>query len=234
MTHPMATVASWQDRFDQRVTGLDWHDARAVFRSCRPALQELHHDRELLAEMVDRVRTTPELMSRCEEHPLMFRTVLHHNSDENVQLRLHIAQASTRDLMPHDHKSTFTALILAGGYVHVWRRRRGEQSGEFSSPDLTTGTVSLERPGTCYTFRNSLIHQTVMLPGTVTLFVRGPNLQSLWHSAEDMRHLLDGYEPPKADGGAYRGGAALSEERFLGLQRQLVDAAVIPPSKEHA
>lgn len=229
------SVSDWTQGFDARVVGIDWTDARSVHRACRPALEELYADRELLHDLVDNVHRTPELMRRCEEHPLLYRAVVHHNVEENVQVRLHAAQASTKDLMPHDHKSTFVALILQGGYIHVWRTRRGEQAGDFTSSDLDVGTVSLERPGSCYAFRNSLVHQTVMLPGTVTLFVRGPSLQPRWHSASDMLHLLEDYEPPKADGSEHRGSTALGPASYAALQRRLVADGVIhprPPEKE--
>ncbi|MEV6296761.1 hypothetical protein AB0M41_41585 [Streptomyces sp. NPDC051896] len=46
--------------------------------------------------------------------------------------------------------------------------------------------VTVERPGSAYTLGDSIVHQAVREPHTVTLFVRGPRRKKLSHTAEEL------------------------------------------------
>ncbi|MFD9467318.1 hypothetical protein [Streptomyces sp. NPDC060027] len=82
-------------------------------------------------------------------------------------------------LVPYDHCYTFSTRILTGGYVHVVRRRTDDWVGPFNRADLAPGIVTFERPGSAYTLGHPMVHQAVMEPDTVTLFVRGPRRKPL-------------------------------------------------------
>ncbi|MFI9630083.1 hypothetical protein [Streptomyces sp. NPDC052042] len=91
------------------------------------------------------------------------------------QLRLHAFPMGELELIPHDHKYPFAVRVLHCGYLHTWNRRTGQtQTGPFTSDDLAAGTVTAEGPGSGYLLLHSLVHQTAALPGSVTLFLRGP------------------------------------------------------------
>ncbi|MBT2392363.1 hypothetical protein J7E87_23800 [Streptomyces sp. ISL-1] len=103
--------------------------------------------------------------------------------------------------VPHDHSYNFATRILTGGYGHIVRRRTDTGEGEFTSTDLLPGIVAIERPGSSYTLGHPMVHQAVMLPGTVTLFVRGPRLKSRSHAVADLMPSV-GTWPARAEPGS--------------------------------
>jgi hypothetical protein len=135
---------------------------------------------------VYRLQDDAELFADADHHPVMDRLTPWRDSDRGVYLRLHISPG-TNELIPHDHKYSFTSYILSGAYTHVWRKRaEGFYSGEFTSANAPLGIVTHERVGSCYTIGYSLVHQTLMKANTVTLFLRGPKEQSRSYAALDM------------------------------------------------
>jgi hypothetical protein len=92
--------------------------------------------------------------------------------------------------MPHDHCYAFATRVLTGGHVHVVRRRTNGWDGALTGGDLEPTIVTVERPGSAYTLGHTMVHQAVMEPEAVTLFVRGPRRKAASHAAE-------GFMPPK-------------------------------------
>ncbi|MGW6460559.1 hypothetical protein ACWF94_32320 [Streptomyces sp. NPDC055078] len=207
---------------------VDWDNPRRASRQARNLLGRLAADRELLSEIVRGIETDPLRLARSERHPLLHRLSLYEDPERRCQLRLHFFTGRDRDLVPHDHKYPFSVHVLSGGYLHVWNRRTdAEQAGEFTSADITPGIVSLEGPGTTYTFQNSLVHQTIVLPGTVTLFFRGPKRQDRWHAAGDMLHLLNGYEAPTPGEKTHQGSEPITLDEFAAIREDLVRRGII-------
>ncbi|OKI09460.1 hypothetical protein A6A06_01800 [Streptomyces sp. CB02923] len=212
----------------EEISRIDWDDPRKSARQCRGLLGRLAADRGLLTELVRGTERDPRRFGRSESHPLMSKLCLYEDPERRCQLRLHAFTGRERDLVPHDHKYPFSAYVLAGGYVHVWNRRTDATcSGEFTSRDLAAGVVALERPGSCYTFQHSLVHQTIVMPDTVSLFLRGPKRQSRWHAAGDMLHLLDGYEAPRPGGRSHQGSVPLSPDQFHAVRADLEQRGII-------
>lgn len=207
---------------------IDWSDARSAHRGCRALARFIGEDKLLLSNLVHSLETDKERFARCEAHPLMYRLVLHEDHEREYQVRLHVVSKEARDIVPHDHKYTFSAYILAGGYLHVWNRRVAAPEGDFTSKDITPGVVAVERRGAAYTFRNSLVHQTIMTPGTVSIFIRGPKSQSHWHAAKDMYHLLaENYEVPTTGGKNHKGGRQLTRDQYNEVRDQLMSQGLI-------
>lgn len=176
------TVDNWLAR---EVT-IDWSDLRSAHRQCRSVLRRLATDRGLLTALVAGVRDDAALFADADHHPVMDRLTLWRDDDRGVYLRLHVSPG-TNELIPHDHKYSFTSYILSGAYTHVWRRRaEGAYAGDFTSDQVPLGLVTHERAGSCYTLAYSLVHQTVMEADTVTLFMRGPREQQRSYAALDM------------------------------------------------
>ncbi|MDH6130542.1 hypothetical protein, partial [Kitasatospora sp. GP82] len=179
----MKTAEELADALDT----VDWDDAHQAPAASRAVLRHLAEDRRLLTDLVEAVPRSHDALARCEHHPVMSRLVLAEHPDSLWCLRLHVFHAAERDLIPHTHRRPFSSQILAGGYLHAWHRRiDGEQAGPFTANDLVPAIVSLETPGSDYTLGDPLIHQTIMEPGTVTLFLSGPDRQPTWWAAEDM------------------------------------------------
>ncbi|OKI09458.1 hypothetical protein A6A06_01790 [Streptomyces sp. CB02923] len=206
----------------------DWDDLRDAHRRCRSVLDRLAGDRGLLSRLVAEIEHDPVRLATSEIHPLINRLILYQDDARHFQVRLHMSPGS-RELVPHDHKYSFTAYVLAGAYVHVWRRRTGTAEGEFTSQDIRPGIVSVERPGTCYTFGSPLIHQTIMLPGTVTLFMRGPRTKQRSHAAMDMLPQADDWPLPSELGKPKHanGQRPVTIEEYRGMCAQLVRQGLI-------
>ncbi|WP_432004780.1 hypothetical protein [Streptomyces parvus] len=211
-----------------RCAQIDWDDARGAHRTSRTLLRRLAGDRELLSELVLGIPADPWRKKRSEFHPLMNKLCLLEDPEAGYQLRLHDFRVSDLDIVPHDHKYSFSVYILSGGYTHVWNRRtNGVYEGDFTTRDIAPGVVSLEGPGACYTLQYSLIHQTVVQPGTVSLFLRGPKRLDRWHAADDLMDHLKGYEAPKKDGSSHQGSTPLSDEAYASVRDSLIQRGII-------
>ncbi|MFF4756799.1 hypothetical protein [Streptomyces sp. NPDC001270] len=70
----------------------------------------------------------------------------------------------------------------------------------FTGSDLTPGIVTIERPGSAYTLDHTMVHQAVMEPDTVTLFVRGPRRKKLSHAAEELMPPMETWPAPAEPG----------------------------------
>lgn len=217
-------MAHWLDE----LPAFDWSDTRSVHARCRGVLSRLAVDRTLLSQLVYEIENDPHRLGQSEIHPLINRLIVYQDDARGFQVRLHMSPGA-RELVPHDHKYTFTAYVLAGAYVHVWRRRTDRAEGDFTSHDIMPGVVSIERPGSCYTFGNPLVHQTIMLPGTVTLFMRGPRVRQRSHAALDMWPEADRF-PPSAESGKPKhanGQRPVTIEEYRMMRAQLVGAGLI-------
>ncbi|CAM4360170.1 hypothetical protein NONI108955_22545 [Nocardia ninae] len=176
---------------------IDWTDLRSAHAQCRSVLTRLAADRDLLTLLVDRIADDEDLFRDADHHPVMDRLTLWRDMERGIYLRLHVSPGNN-ELIPHDHKYSFTTYILRGSYTHVWRRRTAPYRGKFSSEHVPLGLVTCERVGSCYTLGYSLVHQTMMEADTVTLFMRGPGEQGSSYAAQDMLDRVDGGN--RADG----------------------------------
>lgn len=186
---------SWLDD----VPRIDWSNLRIAYGRTREVLRRLASDKELLTERVRSIEDDAERFLASEVHPLINRLILHQGDEQGFHIRLHISPGM-RDLVPHDHKYSFTAYVLRGGYVHVWRRRHAPTVDEFDSHGVSAAIASIERQGSCYTFGHPLVHQTAMLPGTVSLFIRGPREKERSHAALDLLPQADEWGSPAEAG----------------------------------
>ncbi|MEV7601642.1 hypothetical protein AB0O91_30195 [Kitasatospora sp. NPDC089797] len=169
---------------------IDWQLSRDSATRARGILRRLADDRPLLTDMVEAVPNTPELMGRCEHHPLMSRMVLA-DRPGGWCLRLHRFEHDERDLIPHTHRRAIYSHILLGGYLQAWHRRTdGKDGGPFTTADLVPAVISIEEPGADYMLGDPLIHQTIMRPGTVSLFLSGPARQDQWWPACDLNGMV--------------------------------------------
>jgi predicted metal-dependent enzyme (double-stranded beta helix superfamily) len=216
-------VATWLD--DE--SAVDWTNLRDVSARSRDLLDRLADDRELLSELVFGIEHDELRLRESEVHPLINRLILYQADDRGITIRLHMSPGA-RELVPHDHKYTFTARVLTGAYVHVWRRKDAEVP-DFESGDLAPGVVTIERPGSAYTFGHQLVHQTIMVPGTVTLFMRGPRMKDRSHAALDMLPQADKWDRPFDAGKPKhaRGQRPVTRDEYLQMRADLVGRGLI-------
>jgi hypothetical protein len=212
---------------------IDWSDLRTAHSQCRSVLRRLAADRSQLTSLVDRLAEDSELLADADHHPVMDRLTLWRDPERGIYLRLHVSPG-TNELIPHDHKYSFTTYILRGSYTHVWRRREGSYQGDFTSDEAPLGLVTNERVGSCYTLGYSLIHQTVMEADTVTLFMRGPKEQTRSYAALDMldRLIVDAAADPVSpvERRHTDGERSLGFDEYVRLRDRLSALGVLDPS----
>ncbi|MFJ9360798.1 hypothetical protein [Streptomyces mirabilis] len=179
---------------------LDIPDLREVHRISRALLDQLADDRDLLTLLVSEVLHDPERLAASRVTLLLNRLSLYQAPDRGFEIRLNMNPRPDNQLVPHDHRYAFATRILAGGYLHVVRRRTDGWDGPFTGADLEPAIVTVERPGSAYTLDHTMVHQAVMEPDTVTLFVRGPRRKKLSHAAEELMPPKETWAAPAEPG----------------------------------
>lgn len=164
---------------------IDWTDLSKATATTDALLHELAADKDTLRMLVDRASEERDLLGQCECHRLLDKLVIYDGSERGFRLRLHL---STHDHLdrPHDHRFSFSSMILAGSYKHIRHRLIGTIDEDVPSttqedhqavptdarvePEFATN----EQAGSFYTIHHSVIHTTIMADDTVSLFIRGP------------------------------------------------------------
>ncbi|MGW1728885.1 hypothetical protein ACWCQK_39225 [Streptomyces sp. NPDC002306] len=117
---------------------LDIPDLREVHRVSRALLDQLAADRDLLTLLVGEILHDPERLAASRVTLLFNRLSLYQAPDRSFEVRLNMNPRPDNQLVPHDHCYAFAARILAGGYLHVVRRRTdgwtARSPGQTSSP----------------------------------------------------------------------------------------------------
>ncbi|WP_433386935.1 hypothetical protein [Micromonospora sp. KLBMP9576] len=210
---------------------VDWSDLPRARAQTRDVLLALAEDKSALRELLARAREEEDLFDKCEHHRLLDKLVVYDALDRGFRIRVHVSTEDHRD-RPHDHRFSFTSLILRGRYRHVRHQLVGRPEGipedaqdDFDAQDCDLRVqprfVTNEIPGNCYTLHHSEIHTTFTTPNTVSLFLRGP--------AEKERSLITeretgrvwwrfGEEKEKA---ARRGSKRISKAYFDDLASRL-------------
>jgi len=164
---------------------VDWTDLDRATAVTDALLHELAADKDALRMLVDRPAEDDDLLAQCECHRLLDKIVLYDGLDRGFRVRLHISTSDHLD-RPHDHRFSFSSLILAGSYKQVRHRIVGEVPDSVApgiqedhqavpiearvEPEFAT----TERVGSFYSIHHSVIHTTIMEDDTVSLFIRGP------------------------------------------------------------
>ncbi|MEU9015078.1 hypothetical protein AB0D12_36185 [Streptomyces sp. NPDC048479] len=175
-------------------------DVRSTHREGSALLQGLDADRGLLTRLVHEIEHDPARLAGSRVTLLLDRLAHYQAPKRGFEVRLNMNPRRVNQEVPHNHSYNFVTRILTGGYVHVVRRRTDCGEGEFGQADLLPSIVAIERPGASYTLGHPMVHQALMLPGTVTLFVRGPRLKSRSHALADLMPSVDTWPAPAARG----------------------------------
>ncbi|MFF4283277.1 hypothetical protein ACFY0Z_31410 [Streptomyces kronopolitis] len=219
----MSTAATWLDQ----VPSLDTLDLREVQHISRSVLDRLAEDRELLTRLVEDVREDPERLSASRVTLLLNRLSLYQAADRGFEVRLNMNPRPDNQHVPHNHCYAFATRILQGGYVHVVRRRTNGWAGPFTGADLEPAIVTLERPGSAYTIGDAMVHQAVMEPDTVTLFIRGPRRKKLSHAAEELMPPRDTWPAPALPGDEPQESRPPTLEEYHAMRAYLIQCRLI-------
>jgi len=164
---------------------VDWTDLDRATAVTDDLLHELAADKDTLRMLVDRAAEDGDLLAQCECHRLLDKIVLYDGLDRGFRIRLHISTSDHLD-RPHDHRFSFSSLILAGSYKQVRHRIVGEvpeavdagiQEDHQAVPidaRVEPEFATAEQIGSFYSIHHSVIHTTIMADDTVSLFIRGP------------------------------------------------------------
>ena len=155
------------------LTGIDWDDIEVVEGAARPFLEQLGQDREILGTLLRQAREDPRLRELSEHYDILDKIVLYDAPDSGFRLRLHVFLPGYFD-RPHNHRWSYSSLILRGGYTHYLYGSDEGLSKETKVAELRPQMVRTEHAGSSYTLDHSMVHAVVAEPYTVSLIVRGP------------------------------------------------------------
>ncbi|MDF3290310.1 hypothetical protein [Streptomyces silvisoli] len=157
---------------------VEWNDLHKAHEQNSRFLRRLAADREGMRTLFDRVREDPTLWDMCEHNRLFDKLVLHDAPERGFRLRLH-RWFDDEVAAAHDHRWSFTTLVLRGGYDHtLFEVLRAPDGNKTSGPDERVQVAerfrTTERAGDSYTIQHTTVHSTATSPQTVTLLLRGP------------------------------------------------------------
>ncbi|MFJ3309673.1 hypothetical protein ACIPSA_43055 [Streptomyces sp. NPDC086549] len=210
-----------------QVPSLDRPSLREVQIISHDLLNRLADDRALLTRLVNDVLTDPDRLSASRVTLLLNRLSLYEAPDRGFEIRLDMNPRPANQLVPHDHCYAFASRILTGGYIHVVRRRTDGRDGPFTGADVQPAVVTIERPGSAYTLDHAMVHQAVMAPDTVTLFVRGPRRKRLSNAAEELMPSKESWPQPAIPGDEPEESRAATLDEYLQMRRYLRDRRLI-------
>ncbi|MGW0576489.1 hypothetical protein ACWD25_11070 [Streptomyces sp. NPDC002920] len=219
----MKTADSWL----AQAASLDTSDLAYVQHVSDTLLDRLVTDRTLLTTLVDEVGAHPARLAASRVTLLLNRLSLWEAPDRSFEIRLNMNPRPENQLVPHDHCYAFATRILTGGYIHVVRRRTDGWDGPFTGADLQLAIVTLEHPGSAYALDHSMVHQAVMAPHTVTLFIRGPRRKASSHAAEELMPPEQSWPESAAPGHKPEQSRPANFDEYLTMRRYLRDRRII-------
>jgi len=160
---------------------VDWGDLNKAHLQNSRFLRDLAADKATLGVLLDRVKADPGLWDMCEHNRLFDKLVLHDAPDRGFRIRMH-RWSDVEMAAAHDHRWSFTTLLLTGGYEHacydvIEAPDDTDQPGpEFSGArmEVTEKFRTTQRAGDSYTIHHTVVHATFTLAHTITLLLRGP------------------------------------------------------------
>ncbi|MFF5488106.1 hypothetical protein [Streptomyces virginiae] len=156
-----------------RIRALTWGDLDTLSTELPPLLAELANDPEWLTAAMDNLRRTSELRDLSERLAELDKLVLVNDADSGVRIRLHRFRQGYFD-RPHNHRFTFGAHILIGGYRHTVYGDFPNPEKHFDIAEVKPTLIRREGAGASYVIGHTLVHSVAAEPETLTLTVRGP------------------------------------------------------------
>lgn len=160
----------------EQITRMDWSDVRRIHTVASAALRHLSTSGEL-CHLLETLPTRESLVERCEHLRSLDKLVLYDHPESGIRLRLHMFSDEYLDL-PHNHRWSYTTLMLAGGYTHYVFEPMREDSHTTPVTDLRPLNVQQVLPGAAYTLDHTVVHSLAASSATMTLVLRGPVMKS--------------------------------------------------------
>lgn len=164
------------EKIGRNLAMVDWEDIEEVERASSHLLRELARQPILVREALASLPEQPDLLALCEHYDILDKIVLFNDPGTGVRVRLHVFLPGYFD-RPHNHRWSYTSLILRGGYRHYLFGDDRDLNERFAPAELRPCMVRQETTGNAYTLHHSMVHAVVAEPYTVSLIVRGPSVK---------------------------------------------------------
>jgi hypothetical protein len=170
-----------------------WDDTINAHKYNSLLLKSIASSKSCLRFLVERIASTPDLLELCEVDHFRYKLVLFASAKKDYRLRLHIWNNNAPETV-HNHRFAYTSMILAGGYEHrMYSTNQDlfpENIGGLPELSITTrdakdrklvdvdsiktSIVFNIQVGQSFTQLSEPLSSTIVLPNTISLFVRGP------------------------------------------------------------
>ena len=134
--------------------------------------------------MVESLRRNLTLLNRCESDEFSDRLILYANTNDEFTVRLNF-RASIPYEQPHNHRSSFAALILSGSYSHAfystpsgWLGDNSELPTVAEIRNLQPSMVREEHVGSMYSLHHGCLHSTTAASDHISLVIKGPSVKN--------------------------------------------------------
>jgi hypothetical protein len=150
-----------------------WDDIEAAAEVTERIARRIAGDENMLRPLVERVRRTPELREKCECHALDDKIVIWDAPEKGLRIRLRLANTDQYERV-HNHRYSFTALILAGAYHHTLYATDQPLDETADVTRFWPYFLREEAAGRCITLDHEQLHTTITEPETISLMIQSP------------------------------------------------------------
>lgn len=185
----------------EKLSALDWEDVSEFGGYTQAMLRDIAQDKDLLTYLLHSVLDDSALLALCECNPVLSRIVVYNHEGNGIRLRFHLFSTEVED-KPHNHRWSFSSIILHGGYKHLIYAVNTEINEALHMKNLMPVLEREESAGSAYSLHHSAVHTTIVRPDTVSLILRGPvrkdrwlnvdrrSDKARWHSGKDKEQKI--------------------------------------------
>jgi hypothetical protein len=155
------------------VERIDWEDLPGAARLTQRLIREFAADKALFRELLLAVEHDEYLWQKCEEDVVEDKIVLWDDIEKGLRIRLRMSTDYQQQLA-HNHRFSFTNLVLRGNYLHRNYFARGGFNENTLPEDVTPVMLHEDRANDCFTIHHNALHSTPFIElGTISLVLRG-------------------------------------------------------------
>jgi hypothetical protein len=172
-------------RFFDKVPVVDWSNLERAHEIGTFVMRSLTENKPLFRRLIDAALYHPVLWPKCESHRLDYKIVIWDAPEKNFRIRIRMYRESQYERI-HDHRFSFTTLVLRGGHRESFWAPRISVSDTSKLSDFAQLFVREEVTDRVFTIHHTAFHSTLVTPDSISLVFRGP--------AEKDRSFLIGKE----------------------------------------
>ncbi len=179
------TINPLESKFLTAVKNLDWNDVNEAEKLTRQLSDRLTGNSSQLNLAMEYVQESTDLFSKSESDGFFDRVVLYDDPKSGLSIRLHSIVPDCIE-QPHNHRATFAAFQLKGGYRHTSfnlptklidiaesHEHKLKIPDEFTD-QLEPVSVRWESAGDSYLLHHTAVHDTSSDGDQLSLVIRGP------------------------------------------------------------